>query len=92
VYEDAKKPDGTYSFDKMFVLVKDILHKPDILIANQESMTGGTELGLSSYPMFNSPHEIGDALQAAGVDFVTMANNHAMDKKEKDLECHCLLG
>jgi poly-gamma-glutamate capsule biosynthesis protein CapA/YwtB (metallophosphatase superfamily) len=85
VYEDAKKPDGTYSFNKMFTLVKDILHKPDILVANQESMTGGTELGLSSYPMFNSPHEIGDALQDAGVDFVTMANNHTMDKKEKGI-------
>lgn len=85
VYEDAKKADGTYSFNKMFTLVKDILHKPDILAANQESMTGGTELGLSSYPTFNSPHEIGDALQDAGVDFVTMANNHTMDKKEKGI-------
>ncbi|MEX2462321.1 MAG: CapA family protein [Paenibacillaceae bacterium] len=85
VYEDAEKPDGTYSFHIMFKQVKDILLKPDILVANQESMTGGTELGLSSYPMFNSPHEIGDALQDAGVDFVTMANNHTMDKKEKGI-------
>jgi poly-gamma-glutamate capsule biosynthesis protein CapA/YwtB (metallophosphatase superfamily) len=85
VYEDAKKPDGSYSFNKMFTLVKDILQKPDIVVANQESMTGGTELGLSSYPMFNSPHEIGDALKDAGVDFITMANNHTMDKKEKGI-------
>jgi poly-gamma-glutamate capsule biosynthesis protein CapA/YwtB (metallophosphatase superfamily) len=85
VYEDAKKPDGSYDFNKMFTLVKDILHKPDIVVANQESMTGGTELGLSSYPMFNSPHEIGDALKEAGVDFITMANNHTMDKKEKGI-------
>jgi poly-gamma-glutamate capsule biosynthesis protein CapA/YwtB (metallophosphatase superfamily) len=85
VYEEAKKPDGSYSFNKMFTLVNDILHKPDIVVANQESMTGGTELGLSSYPMFNSPHEIGDALKEAGVDFVTMANNHTMDKKEKGI-------
>jgi poly-gamma-glutamate capsule biosynthesis protein CapA/YwtB (metallophosphatase superfamily) len=69
----------------MFTLVKDILQKPDILVANQESLTGGTELGLSSYPIFNSPHEIGDALKDAGVDFITMANNHAMDKKEKGI-------
>jgi poly-gamma-glutamate capsule biosynthesis protein CapA/YwtB (metallophosphatase superfamily) len=85
VYEDAKKPDGSYSFNKMFTLVKDILHKPDIVVANQESMTGGTELGLSSYPMFNSPHEIGDALKDAGVNFITMANNHTMDKQEKGI-------
>jgi poly-gamma-glutamate capsule biosynthesis protein CapA/YwtB (metallophosphatase superfamily) len=85
VYEDAKKPDGSYSFNKMFTLVKDILHKPDIVVANQESMTGGTELGLSSFPVFNSPHEIGDALKEAGVGFVTMANNHTMDKKEQGI-------
>jgi poly-gamma-glutamate capsule biosynthesis protein CapA/YwtB (metallophosphatase superfamily) len=85
VYEDAMKSDGSYSFNKMFTLVKDILHKPDIVVANQESMTGGTELGLSSYPIFNSPHEIGDALKEAGVDLVTMANNHTMDKKEKGI-------
>lgn len=85
VYEDAKKADGTYSFNKMFTQVKNIMQKPDILVANQESMTGGTELGLSSYPLFNSPHEIGDALKDAGVNFITMANNHAMDKKEKGI-------
>jgi poly-gamma-glutamate capsule biosynthesis protein CapA/YwtB (metallophosphatase superfamily) len=85
VYEDAKLPNGGYSFNKMFTQVKDMLHKPEIVIANQESITGGTEMGLSSYPMFNSPHEIGDALLNAGVNFITMANNHTMDKKEKGI-------
>jgi poly-gamma-glutamate synthesis protein (capsule biosynthesis protein) len=85
VYEDAKLPNGGYSFNKMFTLVKDMLHKPEIVIANQESITGGTELGLSSFPIFNSPHEIGDALLDAGVNFITMANNHTMDKREKGI-------
>jgi poly-gamma-glutamate synthesis protein (capsule biosynthesis protein) len=78
-------PNGGYSFNKMFTHVKDMLQKPEIVIANQESMTGGTELGLSSYPIFNSPHEIGDAILDAGVNFITMANNHTMDKKEKGI-------
>src|SRR5258708_3872586 len=56
VYEDARLPNGEYSFNKMFTQVKDMLHKPEIVIANQESITGGTELGLSSFPVFNSPH------------------------------------
>jgi poly-gamma-glutamate synthesis protein (capsule biosynthesis protein) len=85
IYEDAKMPNGGYSFNKMFTQVKDMLQKPEIVIANQESMTGGTELGLSSYPIFNSPHEIGDAVLDAGVNFITMANNHTMDKKEKGI-------
>jgi poly-gamma-glutamate capsule biosynthesis protein CapA/YwtB (metallophosphatase superfamily) len=85
VYEDAAKPDGSYDFTKMFKNVNTLLHQPEIVVANQESMTGGKELGLSSYPMFNSPHEIGDALKASGVNFITMANNHTMDKKEQGI-------
>lgn len=51
VYEDAEQQDGTYNFEKMFVEVKKTLQKPDILVANQETMIG-KELGLSSYPSF----------------------------------------
>jgi poly-gamma-glutamate synthesis protein (capsule biosynthesis protein) len=82
VYEDAVKPDGTYDFNKMFLQVKDLMHHSEIVVANQESITGGKQLGLASYPKFNSPHEIGDALKNAGVNLITMANNHTMDKKE----------
>jgi poly-gamma-glutamate capsule biosynthesis protein CapA/YwtB (metallophosphatase superfamily) len=82
VYEDALKPDGTYDFNKMFLKVKEFMHHPEIVVANQESITGGKELGLASYPHFNSPHEIGDALKSAGVNLITMANNHALDMKE----------
>lgn len=41
---------------------------------------GGEALGLSSYPTFNSPDEIGDTLKDVGVDVVTMANNHTLDQ------------
>src|SRR5262249_39671726 len=68
IYKDAYQADGTYNFMPMFSNVKPFMQKPDILIANQESMIGGTQLGLSSYPRFNSPHEVGDAIKDAGVD------------------------
>jgi poly-gamma-glutamate capsule biosynthesis protein CapA/YwtB (metallophosphatase superfamily) len=61
------------------------LQKPDIAIANQESMAGGTEIGLSSYPSFNSPHEIADALKDAGIDIISIANNHSIDRGEKGI-------
>jgi poly-gamma-glutamate synthesis protein (capsule biosynthesis protein) len=84
VYQDAADPQtGGYNFKPMLAPVREFLLKPDVLVANQESITGGKELGLSSYPMFNSPHEVGDALLDAGVDLVTMANNHTLDKGEK---------
>ncbi|WP_433942919.1 CapA family protein [Paenibacillus sp. SN-8-1] len=83
VYKDASISKGKYDFNPMFNEVRKLTQEPDILVANQESMIGGTGLGLSSYPSFNSPQEIGDALKAAGVDVVTLANNHTLDRGEK---------
>jgi poly-gamma-glutamate capsule biosynthesis protein CapA/YwtB (metallophosphatase superfamily) len=84
VYEDAKT-DSSYDFKPMFSVVKPILKQPDFLMANQESILGGVELGLSGYPTFNSPQEMGDALIDAGVDFVSNANNHSLDKGERGI-------
>lgn len=81
LYEDAKTKNG-YDFTAMLSSVKPMLQKPDLLIANQESIPGGEKLGISSYPTFNSPHEIIDAIMDAGVDMVTCANNHSLDKGE----------
>lgn len=83
VYKDAATPEGTYNFSPMFEKVKPFLESADIAVANQETMIGGKELGLSSYPTFNSPYEIGNALKEAGIDLVTIANNHTLDKGEK---------
>jgi len=83
VYNDAATPDGNYDFSPMFRKVKPFLESADLAVANQETMIGGKEIGLSSYPMFNSPYEIGDALKEVGIDMVTLANNHTLDKGEK---------
>ncbi|WNS77384.1 CapA family protein [Bacillus sp. DTU_2020_1000418_1_SI_GHA_SEK_038] len=84
VYQDAKTASG-YDFNPMFQHINPILQKPDILLANQETILGGEEFGISSYPLFNSPQEVGDALIQAGVDIVSTANNHSLDKGEKGL-------
>jgi poly-gamma-glutamate capsule biosynthesis protein CapA/YwtB (metallophosphatase superfamily) len=84
VYEDAFTGDG-YDFRPMLAPVKNALLSPDLTFANQETVLGGTELGLSSYPMFNSPYEVGDALKDAGVDIVSMANNHTLDAREEGI-------
>jgi poly-gamma-glutamate capsule biosynthesis protein CapA/YwtB (metallophosphatase superfamily) len=83
VYNKAKQQSGAYNFNPNFLPVKPYLTEPDITIANQETMIGGTQFGLSSYPSFNSPHEVGDALKENGVDLVTLANNHTLDRGEK---------
>ena len=86
IYQDAKQMDGTYNFSKMFENVQNYLRVPDILVANQETMIGGKELRLSGYPSFNRPQEVGDALKLAGVDLVTVANNHSLDRGEKVIQ------
>ncbi|MDN4526798.1 CapA family protein [Fictibacillus fluitans] len=83
VYNKAKTKNGSYDFNPMLKEVKPYLGKPDITVANQETMIGGEKIGLSSYPSFNSPKEVGDALKENGVDLVTLANNHTLDRGEK---------
>lgn len=82
VYMDAQKPDGTYDFKPMLANLKPIISKYDLAYYNQETILGGKELGYSSYPMFNSPDEVGDAFIDAGFDLVSLATNHTMDKRE----------
>ncbi|MEW8972349.1 MAG: CapA family protein, partial [Mesobacillus sp.] len=82
VYEDAFMNPG-YDFKPMLSHVREYLLQPDLLLANQETLLGGEEIGLSSYPMFNSPVEVGEALIDAGVDIVSNANNHSLDRSEK---------
>lgn len=85
VYNDAQNGDG-YDFKPMLEKVKPYLENATISIANQETMIGGVELGLSSYPRFNSPTEVGDALKWAGVDVVSLANNHTLDRGEEAIQ------
>lgn len=83
VYTDALNQDGTYSFSKMFTEIEDIIKDKDIAYYNQESNIGGKSLGLSAYPLFNSPEEIGDDMVKLGFNMVSLANNHTLDRGEK---------
>lgn len=72
--------DGEYDFTPALQAVTPMLEEPDYTIVNQESIPGGEELGLSAYPSFNSPYAIVDDLQDAGVDMLSGANNHTLDR------------
>ena len=79
LYIDAKQADGSYDFKPMLELTKPITSKYDLAYYNQETVLGGTKLGLSSYPRFNSPQEVGDAFIDSGFNLVSLATNHTMD-------------
>ena len=80
VEDAARDAEGNYNFDFLFEETKDEIAAADIAIANQEVMIGGEELGVSGYPAFNAPYEIGDALTNAGFDVICHGTNHALDK------------
>lgn len=82
LYNDAKTESG-YDFAPMFELVEPYIKMADLAMANQESVIGGEPMGLSDYPNFNSPFEIGTTLKEIGFDAVTMANNHTLDRGEQ---------
>ncbi|WP_081830004.1 CapA family protein [Butyrivibrio sp. NC2002] len=86
VEEAARNEAGEYDFDFIFSEMKDEISAADIALANQEVIIGGEELGVSGYPAFNAPYEIGDALTDAGFDVICHATNHALDKGEKGIQ------
>lgn len=83
VYLDAKTSDGSYDFSKMFTYIKPLIKDYDLKYCNQESIIGGKNLGVSGYPNFNSPDEIGETIVDLGFNMIGLANNHAFDLGEK---------
>lgn len=80
IHNSALQADGSYNYEHVFEHTKDRIAAADIAVANQEVILGGVELGVSSYPQFNSPQDFGDALVDAGFDVILHASNHTMDK------------
>lgn len=88
LYNDGYK-NGVYDFKPQLELIKPIVQNYDLAFYNQESILGGTSIGLSDYPTFNSPWEFGDAMIDAGFNMVSLANNHTLDKAEKAVMSSC---
>lgn len=72
VYKTGLESDGSYNFDHLFANILPDLAASDMNIVNQETILGGTEMGLGGYPAFNSPQEIGDAEVKAGFNIISM--------------------
>lgn len=83
LYNAAKKDDGSYDFKSMYSYIKDIVKNYDLAYYNQETILGGSEIGVSSYPAFNSPYEVGGATIDTGFNLVSLATNHTLDRGEK---------
>lgn len=77
-----KTGDGEYDFTNNFNYVKPILMNADLSIANLETTILKSK-PISTYPTFNSPPEILDALKDTGFDIISTINNHTLDTGKK---------
>lgn len=71
---------GIYDFSSMFKYVEKYFQNSTINIGNCESPMAGSERGYSGYPTFNAPEHLAIDLKELGVDIMTTANNHTLDK------------
>ncbi len=70
-----------YDFTSSFSLIGDSLRNADYTMGNLETTIGKYNgKAYSGYPMFNSPETLLLAMKDAGYDFVTLANNHMLDR------------
>lgn len=71
----------SYNFENNFKYVKKYIKEADYSLANLETTLAGDDVyPYSSYPMFNSPDELADALKDVGFDLLSTINNHSFDK------------
>lgn len=75
-----------YDFSNVFKNIKDYTESADITIGNLETTFAGSSRGYTGYPTFNTPEILGKNLKDIGIDVVSTANNHCMDKGYSGLE------
>ena len=69
-----------YDFSNVFKNIKSYISDADIAIGNLETTFAGSQRGYSGYPTFNTPDELATNLKDLGIDVLSTANNHCMDK------------
>lgn len=82
----AKKRNG-FDFNPVFSGVQDLLSASDYVIGNLETPIAGSDFGYCcDLFSFNAPDAFASAVKNAGINMVSVANNHVFDRGEKGLE------
>ena len=73
--------DSGYDFHNQFDLIADQLLNADYTMGNMEGTIGKYKSSnYSGYPQFNAPDVALQPLKDYGIDFLTLANNHMLDR------------
>ena len=79
IYVDCQKDDGAYDFTKCYEPCRRLIEGADVAILNQETLVNNL-YEPSTYPVFSTPTEDGDAVVDLGFNVISMSNNHVLDK------------
>ncbi len=79
----ARQADGSYDYSEYFAALEPYIAGADYAVVNLETPLGGKPY--SGYPMFCSPDAYASALVDAGFDFMLLANNHILDRRDRGL-------
>jgi poly-gamma-glutamate synthesis protein (capsule biosynthesis protein) len=74
-----------YDFSAFYDGVRSLIARADLAVINQESILAGDVAAPSSYPMFCTPTQCGDAVYDLGFRAINTANNHVLDKGVKGI-------
>ncbi|MGN1047853.1 MAG: CapA family protein [Eubacteriales bacterium] len=86
VYASDTGKKTEYRFADMYAGIADIISSADFSYVNHETPVAGKSYGISGYPDFNAPEEVGNDLAEVGFDIINIANNHMLDMGEGGLE------
>ena len=80
-YMDAyNSSTDSYDFSYVFEDIQTYIQSADISIGSLETTFAGKDRGYSNYPTFNSPEQLAYDLSEMGLDVLSTAGNHALDK------------
>ena len=68
-----------YDFTDIYEYTKPYVQEADFAYINQEVICNGDAYELSSYPVFNAPVEVLDAVADCGYDWLSTSSNHCLD-------------
>lgn len=85
INNNAKTSAG-YNYLPMMEQFKPIFEKADIRLCNETTIGGGEELGVSGYPIFNSPNAWNVGFSELGCNLMNLGSDHTNDKGQSGID------
>lgn len=77
----SSKKKGTYNFDSVFKNIQNKFNESNVIVGNLETIFAGKNQGYTKdLYSFNTPDEFLESLSKSGINYVSTANNHCLDR------------